>query len=70
MIRIAVIARNIRLIEEMIIASYAGMAYHVERNAHGTPPHPHHGFSLLISVKCASVEHYPRVYCTQMSGGH
>jgi len=42
-------ARNIRLIVQTIIASHTGMAY-VEHNAHGA--HPHHGFSLLISVDC------------------
>jgi len=37
------------------------MAY-VEHNVQDTPSH--HGFSLLISVECACVEHYPWVYCT------
>jgi len=43
----ATTAYNIRLIVETIIASHTGIAYHVELNAQGTPPH--HGFSLLIS---------------------
>jgi len=52
----AATARNIPLIVETITASHAGIAYHVEHNAHGTPPH--HGFSLLISVECACVEQW------------
>jgi len=56
-ITMAATACNIRLIVETIVASHVGMAYHVEHNAQGTPPH--HGFSLLISVECACVEHYP-----------
>jgi len=42
--------RNIRPIVE---TSHTGIAYQVERNPLGTPPH--HGFSLLISVECACV---------------
>jgi len=38
--------------QALIIVSHTGIAYHVEHNGQGTPPH--HGFSLLISV-----EHYP-----------
>jgi len=55
MIATAATERNIRLFVEKIIASYTGVAYHIEHNAQGTPPH--HGFSLLISVECACVEH-------------
>ena len=51
MITAAATAPNIRLIVETIIASHTGIAYHVEQNAEGTPPHQ--GFSLLISVQCA-----------------
>jgi len=40
-----------------ILTSHKGMAYHVEHNAQGTPPH--HDFSPLISVECAYVEYYP-----------
>jgi len=36
-------------------------AYHVEHNAHGMPLWLYHGFSLLISVECACVQHYPWV---------
>jgi len=50
----------IRLVVERIITSHAGIAFYVEYNAQGTPPY--HGFSLLISVECACVEHYPE--CT------
>jgi len=40
------------------------MTHHVEHNTQGTLLY--HGFSLLISVECACVEHYPWVYsCTQ-----
>jgi len=41
------------------------MAYHVERDAHGTPLWLYHCFSLLISVECACVQHYLWVYCTR-----
>ena len=51
MITAAATARNIQLIVETIIASHTGIAYRVEHNAEGTPPH--HGFSLLISVEFA-----------------
>jgi len=37
-----------------ILTSHKGIAYHVENNAQGTPPH--HDFSPLISVECAYVE--------------
>ena len=57
MIIMAATARNIRLIEETVIASHTGIAHHVEHNVQGTPLH--HGFSQLISVECACVEHYP-----------
>ena len=56
-------ARNIRLMEGTIITSHTGIAYHVEHNAQGTPPH--HDSSPLISVECAYVEYYPWVYCTR-----
>jgi len=56
MITTAATACNIRVIVETIIASHTGIPY-VEHNAQGTPPH--HSFSLLISVECACVEHYP-----------
>jgi len=59
MITTAEIARNNRLIVDTIISSHTGIAYHVQ----GTPPH--HGFSLLINVECACVDHYPWVHCTQ-----
>jgi len=55
--------RNMRLIVETIITSHMGTAYHVEHHAQGTPQH--HGFSLLISVGYACVEHYPCVYSTR-----
>jgi len=61
MITTTATACNIPPIVETIIASHTGMD-NVEHNAQSTPPH--HGFILLISVECASVEHYPRVYCT------
>jgi len=54
---------NIRLIIVTIITSHMGMAYDVEHHAQSTPPH--HGFSQLISVEYACVEHYPCVYCTR-----
>jgi len=63
MITTAATACNIRVIVETIIASHTGIPY-VEHNAQGTPPH--HSFSLLISVECACVEHYPWVYCTRL----
>jgi len=53
--------RNFPLIVETIITSHTGIVYYLEHNAEGTPPH--HGFSLLISVECTCVEHYPCVYC-------
>jgi len=53
----AATACNIQLIAETIIASYTDIAYHVEHNAQGMPPH--HSFSLLISVECVCAEHYP-----------
>jgi len=43
-------ACNIRLIVETVLKSHTAMAYCIECNAQGTPPH--HGFSLLISVEC------------------
>jgi len=49
MITAAATARSIRLIVETIIASHTGIAYHVEHDAEGTPPHQ--GFSLLIRVE-------------------
>jgi len=55
LITMAATERNIRLIAETIITSHTGTAYNVEHNAQGTPPH--HGFSLLVSVECACVEH-------------
>ena len=61
LIIVAATARKIRLILEAIITSHTVTTYHVEHNAQGTPPH--HGFSLLISVEYACVEHYPWVYC-------
>jgi len=57
MIKTAATARNIRLIVETIITSHTGMAYHVEHKAQSRPPH--HGFSLLINIACACLEHYP-----------
>jgi len=54
--------RNIRLLVETMITSHV-IEYHLEHNAEGTPPH--HGFSLLISVECAYVEHYPCVFWTR-----
>jgi len=47
----------------MTITSHMGKAYHVEYDAQGASLH--YGFSLLISVECARVEHYPYVYCTR-----
>ena len=40
---------NIGLVVGKILTSHTGIAYHVEHNAQGMPPH--HSFSLLISVK-------------------
>jgi len=54
---LATTARKIRLFVEMIPTPHMGIAYHVEYNAQGTPLH--HGFSSLISVKCAYVVYYP-----------
>ena len=42
---------------------HTGIACHVAYNAQGTPLH--HGFSLLISVECACVKHYPWLCCTR-----
>jgi len=60
MITTAIIARNIRIIVETIITSHTGIAYHLEHNTQGTLPH--HGFSLLISIECACVEHSLSVF--------
>ena len=57
----AATAPNIPLIVQTIITSHTGIAYHVEYNAQGTLRN--HVFSLLISVDCACVEHYPWIYC-------
>jgi len=54
---------NLRLMVENIITSHMGIAHHVEQNTQFMPLH--HGFSLLISVECAWVEHYTWVYCTR-----
>jgi len=63
MITTAGTARNIRLILEATITSHAGIAYHVEYNAQGTPPH--HGFSLLNCVQGACAKRYLWVYRTR-----
>ena len=57
MITPAETVRNIRLIVEMIIASHTGIAYHVERNAEGTPPHQVSVCWLVLSlrVKCRAL---------------
>jgi len=53
MITTAATARNIRLLVGTIITSNTGIAYGVEHSGQSTPPQgPHHGFSLLISVRC------------------
>jgi len=49
MITTATAAHNIRLIVETIITSHTSTPYYVEYDSQGTPPH--HGFSLLISVR-------------------
>jgi len=53
----AAAARSIQLIVEMIIMSHTVTTYQVEHKAQGTLPHC--GFSLLISIGCVCVEHYP-----------
>jgi len=59
MITTAATASNIR----RLLRHTHGIAYQVEHNLQGTPPH--HGFSLVISVEWTCVEHYPWVYCTR-----
>ena len=49
--------RNIRLIVETVVMSHTSITHRVEHGAQGIPPH--YGFSLLISVEYAYVEHYP-----------
>jgi len=49
--------RNIRLIVETVVMSHTGITHRVEHGAQVTPQN--HGSSLLISVECAYVEHYP-----------
>jgi len=69
LMRTAATLRNIRLMVENIITLHTGIAHHIEHNAHGKPPH--HGFSLLTSVECASVVHYPMcIVIGKMCGGH
>jgi len=61
-------ACNNRLIVETIITSNTGIAaiaYDVEHNAQGTPPH--HGFSLLMSVQSIIPE---CIVHGKISGGH
>jgi len=57
MTTMAAAARSIQLIVEMIIMSHTVTTYQVEHKAQGTLPHC--GFSLLISIGCECVEHYP-----------
>jgi len=64
MITVTATSHSIPLIVGMIITDTQAQhwAYHVAYNAQGTPFH--HGFSLLISVECACVKHYPWLCCT------
>jgi len=39
------------LVPHQIAPMHTGIAHRVEHDAQGTPPHPHHSFSLLISVQ-------------------
>jgi len=55
----------------MIITSHTGIAHRVEHDAQGTLLH--HSFSLLISVECACVEHYPGLspgFCSKRAKKH